>query len=254
MDGFAILNSRIYFSTRGNFSVPGISGNDEQIVVFNPSSLGDATAGSYDALPHFDALSNGIRGLDVRIVPDLGTSALEFSGGEDVMELASSADIDLESIADKSISLWFQPTSLSGRQVLYQQGRNNRGLNIYIENGSIYAGGWNAAVGWDGTWLSSANITQNAWNHVIFIYDADVGEVQLHMNGDAPLVGAASAMTGHGQATLGSARGGSRYKNGPGSALSWLRNSYTGLIDDVRVYDRALTDEETVLLASASPI
>jgi len=183
----------------------------------------------------------------------LGTSALEFSGGEEVMELASSADINLGSIAEKSISLWFQPSSLSGRQVLYQQGGSNRGLNIYIENGSIYAGGWNAAVGWDGTWLSSANITQNAWNHVTLTYNAATSEVQLYVNGDAPLVGAASAITSHGRATLGSSREGSRYKVGAGFVNSTLRNSYTGLIDDVRVYDRALSQLEANQLAADTP-
>ena len=79
VDGFAILNDQIYVSTRGNFSVPGISGNDQQIVVFNPTALGTATAGSYDALPHFDALSNDIRGLDVRIVPGSLTAAVSDS-------------------------------------------------------------------------------------------------------------------------------------------------------------------------------
>jgi hypothetical protein len=183
----------------------------------------------------------------------LGKSALEFSGDGEVMTLASSADINLGNTTEKSISLWFQPDSLSGRQVLYQQGGSNRGLNIYIENGSIYAGGWNAAVGWDGTWLSSANITQNAWNHVTFTYNAAAGEVQLYVNGDAPLVGAASAISSHGRATLGSAREGSRYKNGAGFVTSSLRNSYSGLVDDVRVYDRALTDEEANQLAAETP-
>jgi hypothetical protein len=140
------------------------------------------------------------------------------------------------------------------RQVLYQQGGNNRGLNIYLENGSVYAGGWNAAVSWDGTWLSSANITENAWNHVTFTYNAVAGEVQLYVNGAAPLVGAASPISSHGRATLGSAREGSRYKDGAGFVTSSLRNSYSGLVDDVRVHDRALTDEEAALLASVSPL
>ncbi len=147
------------------------------------------------------------------------------------MELASSADINQGSIAEKSISLWFQPSSLTGRQVLYQQGGINRGLNLYIENGSIYTGGWNAAFGWDGTWLSSANITQNTWNHFTFTYNAATSEVQPYV------IGAASAMTSHGRATLGSAREDSRYKDGAGFVNSTLRNSCTGLIDDVRVYD-----------------
>ena len=61
-------------------------------------------------------------------------------------------------------------------------------------------------------------------------------------------------MTSHGRATLGSARENSRYKDGAGFVNSTLRNFCTGLIDDVRVYDQVLTDEEADLLATASPV
>jgi hypothetical protein len=78
-------------------------------------------------------------------------------------------------------------------------------------------------------------------------------EVQLQVNGAAPLVGSASAISSHGRATLGSAREGSRYKVGAGFVTSSLRHSYSGLVDEVRVYDRALTDEEANQLAAETP-
>ena len=86
-----------------------------------------------------------------------------------------------------------------------------------------------------------------------FTYNAVAGEVQLYVNGAAPLVGAASPIGSHGRATLGSAREGSRYKVGAGFVTSSLRNSYTGLVDDVRVYDRALTQLEANQLAAETP-
>src|SRR5262249_8472275 len=37
----------LYFSTLGKFTVPGLSGSDEDVFSFEPSSLGPDTAGSY---------------------------------------------------------------------------------------------------------------------------------------------------------------------------------------------------------------
>jgi hypothetical protein len=182
-----------------------------------------------------------------------GNSVLEFHGGSDVLEVGSSKDINTGNITEKSISLWFKPTNVSGRQVLYQQGGTARGLNINIENGSIYAGGWNNSVGWDGTWLSSANITAGDWNNVTLTYDSVAGEIKLHVNGDAALTGSASALTGHNRATMGATREGSRYKPGSSFINSTSQHAYTGLIDEARVYKRALSDAEAAQLAAATP-
>jgi hypothetical protein len=171
----------------------------------------------------------------------------------------SAADVtiygaDTVDVTEKSVSLWFKPTRVSGRQVLYQQGGTAKGLNIYIEDGSIYAGGWNDSVGWDGIWLSSTNITVGDWNHVTLTYDSVAGEVKLHVNGDAAFTGSASTLTGHNRATMGASREGSRYKLGSSFINSTSQHAYTGLIDDVRVYKRALTDDEAAQLAGASPV
>lgn len=47
---------RIYLSTVGNFSVPGLRGADEDVFVFtpSPSSTGDNTSGTYEQAPFLD--------------------------------------------------------------------------------------------------------------------------------------------------------------------------------------------------------
>jgi hypothetical protein len=183
----------------------------------------------------------------------IGDSALEFTGGSDVLEVDSSKDINTGNITEKTISLWVKPTTVSGRQVLYQQGGTVRGMNIYIQNGRLYAGAWNDSAGWDGKWLSSTNITAGDWNYVTLTYDSVAGEIKLHVNGDAALTGTASALTGHNRATMGASREGSRFQLGSSFINSTSQHAYTGLIDDVRVYKRTLTDDEAALLAAATP-
>ena len=183
----------------------------------------------------------------------LGDSSLEFTGGSDVLELGSSKDINTGNITEKTTSLWFKPISVSGRQVLYQQCGTAKGLNIYIQNGRLYAGAWNDSVGWDGTWLTSTNITAGDWNHVTLTYDSVAGKIKLHLNGGAALTGTASALSGHNRATMGASREDSRYKLGSTFINSNGQHAYTGLIDEVRVYKRALTDDEAAQLAAATP-
>lgn len=59
IDAFTILsNGRILISTSGNFSVSGASGNDEDIILFTPTSIGNNTAGAMEI--YFDSSDIGI--------------------------------------------------------------------------------------------------------------------------------------------------------------------------------------------------
>ncbi|HEY3474053.1 MAG TPA: SdiA-regulated domain-containing protein, partial [Anaerolineales bacterium] len=63
-------NGAIYLSTLGNFSVPGISGFDEDVFVCSPISVGSNTACSYSPTPYFDGSiwglsSNGVDAFNV---------------------------------------------------------------------------------------------------------------------------------------------------------------------------------------------
>jgi len=55
----------IYLSTFNNFSVPGISGQDEDVFVFTPSSLGTTTTGTFSPTPYFDGTAFGLAANDV---------------------------------------------------------------------------------------------------------------------------------------------------------------------------------------------
>ncbi len=56
-------NGDIYLSTLGNFGVDGVSGEDEDIFVCTPSSLGTTTRCSFSL--YFDGTANGLDGEDI---------------------------------------------------------------------------------------------------------------------------------------------------------------------------------------------
>ena len=58
-------NGDIYFSTVGNLSANGLSGSDEDVFRFTPTSLGNTTAGSFDPTRFFDGSFHDVGGADV---------------------------------------------------------------------------------------------------------------------------------------------------------------------------------------------
>jgi hypothetical protein len=66
IDGLdAAEDGKIYLSTRSIFSVPGVSGDNEDIFVCTPTSIGDTTACSYSGALYFDGSAFGVAALDV---------------------------------------------------------------------------------------------------------------------------------------------------------------------------------------------
>jgi len=60
-----LINGHLLISTFGNFSVPGLSGADEDIIEFTPSSTGDKTAGTFSSTLFFRGSTYGLGGNDL---------------------------------------------------------------------------------------------------------------------------------------------------------------------------------------------
>jgi Fibronectin type III domain len=59
---------RVYLSTTGNFNAPGVSGADEDVFVFTPTTLGASTSGTFDSTLYFDGSAFGLGGNDITAI------------------------------------------------------------------------------------------------------------------------------------------------------------------------------------------
>ena len=191
-------------------------------------------------------------------------NVVDFDGDNDFIEVNDSSDINLGIHPQRTISLWFKTDdkSLTDRkQVLYEEGGMTRGLNIYLDRGKLYAGGWNRPTSesnWAGTFLSTDAIASNTWHHVTLVLDAPEGvkDVQsgaftAYLDGIKIGSGEGSQLWGHGDNTgLGGLNQGTRFHNGTASGTG--THGLLGSLDDVRLYNRALTAQEVAQLAQSS--
>ena len=189
----------------------------------------------------------------------LGRS-VQFSGGVGVVAVQDSAEINLMTVTQRTVSLWFQVAvgDLTGsRQVLFEEGGTDRGLSVYLDGGRLYVGGWNVTAsesGWAGTFLSTDQIQAGRWHNVVLVLN---GGATVQANGlkgylDGSLFGSgvASQLWSHGDDTgIGRAAQYTRFHDGLGTTD---RHGVSGLIDEVRMYNRVLRDHEIQVLAGQS--
>jgi len=156
----------------------------------------------------------------------------------------------------RTVSAWFKLTDVSVQkrmQVIWNEGGIDRGLNIYVYDGSLYVGGWNEPEmnegvresGWNGSWISTDRVESGTWHHVVLVLD---GQKQIQPN----------SLKGYLDGTkFGSAKGSGIWKHYGAASIGAVANATTfhqtddvegkgvhgahGLIDDVRVYNRALS-------------
>ncbi len=111
--------------------------------------------------------------------------------------------LDQYGFSDQTISLWFQADDSKSRQILYAQGYEPAGFNLYLYEGALYAGSW-ATSGldpsedggwypvwgrdWKGHWLKYDGIEAGRWYHVTLELNAatenvEAGKQRLYVGG-----------------------------------------------------------------------
>ena len=181
-------------------------------------------------------LQNGASIIDGQLVLD---------GVDDFVTIPNSDDINTGGpFPERTVHIEFTPSDVTSRQVVYEEGAQIRGLNIYIDNGLLYVGGWNLAEsGWQPTYITtpitagvpiSASLTLNGGPTVA----PDV--FSGYLNGSLIGRDVGSQLWSHGGGIgLGGSNGNTYFHDGVGTG-----GTLNGSIDSLSIYNRALSDAE----------
>ncbi|MEI6219016.1 MAG: LamG domain-containing protein, partial [bacterium] len=154
--------------------------------------------------------------------------ACEFSGKGNCISIPDSPKFDFGT-SDFTISAWISPRKNAQTAIVGKSTANDRGYFFTQErNGLQFLAG--AGGDWSVNTHSSSGLTLNAWNHVVVSQDS--GRICFWIDG----------------VSCGGGRGGT--VNGDATDLliggsSWADYlDFKGLIDEVMIFDRALSAEE----------
>ena len=185
--------------------------------------------------------------------------AVVFDGNSDHVHVADSSDINLTTVSQRTISLWFNADDVninSRKQVLYEEGGTNYGLNIYLHDGNMYVGGWKLPA-WSG-FISTGQVQSGQWHHVALVIDAPSSIVQPNV-----LIGyldgvsfgsedGRSILSHGGDIGIGAANFGVRFHDN--TKTTGDGHGFAGKIDEARIYNRVLDGNEVQILANGGGI
>ena len=176
-------------------------------------------------------------------------SGVSFDGTNDFA--FSFDDSTVNEQQNRTLALWVNSNvdTASRKQVIFDSGSIVGGTNVYLCDGRLYFGSWNSPTG-PGTWLSVA-VDLNSWHHVAFTVSAS-GQLKAFLDGedvDSATAGQGVHSNGPGYLGLGAAdRNGTRFHDGL-AEIKAHSNYFSGRLDEVRIYNRILTEDEIGLLA-----
>ena len=216
-------------------------GLGDEIIWINPDSEGDPTDNSVTNFGDngqslaFDSSQSG------KNVTDDGRTAYELSGSiSDSIETSTSTSLPSDS--DFTMAGWFKLGSSPSSTVhlMSTSAFGFNGFRVYMGSASMVA-----SFGYGGTRVTASGshgMSSGTWYHVALVSDKTNGTGSLYIDGT--LVGGVSLSSLSGSCTDTTFRVGA-------SNFNTSSERFDGRVDDIRVYDRAITSEELSHLALA---
>ena len=150
---------------------------------------------------------------------------------------------------ERTISIWFRAERVDGIRYIYEEGGGTNGINIYIENGLLY-GGTYKHNGVDFSNFPSLSVVANLWYHVAITYD-DVDGFNFYVNG-AKIAGplpTGFAFPSHSNDNGLCFQNDDSFRHtGSDTQPTGQYNYFRGVVDELAVWNRLLTDQELSLL------
>jgi hypothetical protein len=170
--------------------------------------------------------------------------ALEFDGsGDDIVEVTGYNGV--VGTHSRTATAWIKTATL-GEIVSWGQNSAGQKWIFRVQNSNGQNGGIRVEVN-GGYQVGNTDVRDDQWHHVAAVLVDDgspnVTEITLYLDGQPEAISAQldePIDTGSGVVRIGEA--------------PWHDRPFTGLIDDVRIYDKALTQEEIQLVMRVDPL
>ncbi|HVW67314.1 MAG TPA: LamG domain-containing protein, partial [Candidatus Peribacteraceae bacterium] len=179
------------------------------------------------------------------------TSALSFNGTSDHVTVGDVASLEFDTSDKFSASAWVDPSSFSGYQTIIHKiddtNSARRGYLLTLDNGKPEV--WILSNFGAGNYLrvaANTTLSTGSWQQVSFSYDGSghASGVKIYVNG-ADVTGSAIV-----DALSGTIQNSQPFEIGYRTTAH--AQPFAGLMDEVRVYDAALTASQMVELAGGS--
>lgn len=198
-----------------------------------------------------DTSGNGLNGTCTGdecpdVVAGVTGNALDFDGTDDVVEIADSDLIDFDTDDDFTISVWVKlpvnqsDTGMNQNSIL-EKANGAYPYVLNVANQTHATNGRIIAARYDGSSVpavtSTTSCNDNEWHHVAFVKDGET--LKLFIDGaeeDSATDSTSSSTTNDAVLWIGKRQAASTY--------------FEGLIDDVRIYSRTLSDSEISAIAA----
>ena len=178
------------------------------------------------------AAANGLRGRAARL------------DGSRHFDLGDRADLDFYD--PFTLSAWVRPEAATGGIVARYETSGPRGYGLFLADGKLQLRIDTASISDRMRIESHEAIPVEEWTHVAGVYDGTRATSGMHLYVNGSRVGAKSLVDESLNSTKSPAP--LRIGHGPGPT-----DRFRGLIDEARVYTRALSADETAVLAVAEP-
>ena len=178
----------------------------------------DASGGGHQGTIHGASWTSGMSG-----------KALNFYGSSDTVQISHTANLAFSDSDSYTLSVWVQVNTLPGswRGIVTKSRDDAPWYGLWISPSNHWTHGGSSITG---------PLASLGWHHLAAVQDVGAGESRLYVDGILSGVGFPRDSDGSGDLLIGGAGG--------------VNEFFEGVIDEVRIYDRGLSNQEILFLAS----
>jgi len=207
-----------------------------------------------------DSSVNGNDGMAQKNTYDLSVlgkvgNALSFDGSSDFINLGTPATLNDLPTSDFTVSAWIYDESIEDKKMIIgtytDEGaplhrgwllrKRGTGVDRYID---FWAGHGTQTFETDALCtIATGSLTSDSWHHLVAVWDSDVKQAKIYIDGTEAYYNTDPDST-HAGVGIYNSEADDDKEIGRMAYVGGIQN-FAGKIDDVRIYNRELSDEET---------